>query len=327
MTFGVREKLFLVSLVLILVVGVTVGAYLENALRGWTESRIEAELFRHAHSVRELVEQTAADNIEIADPVADRLGQATSARVTIILKDGQVIGDSDLTAEGVSMVENHAGRPEVVAALSEGRGVSRRYSTTVKTSMLYVAVTYGGQPPQGVARAAMPLTEVDRVIGELRFLLAMGAVLGLVTAVLMSGLASHLLTRTLRALVSHARAVSRRSGRHLSGRGDEIAGLAGSFDHLADELQSQMSELARERDRSEAILEGMSEGLFAVDGQLRITLVNRAALSLLQTEEFTLGQRLSDAIGVPELEDLLKAAMAGRSSSAEFELTGRVPPV
>ena len=41
MIFGVREKLFLVSLVLILLVGVTVGTYLENAkvfLVSWAEA-------------------------------------------------------------------------------------------------------------------------------------------------------------------------------------------------------------------------------------------------------------------------------------------------
>ncbi len=82
MIFGVREKLFLVSLVLIVVVGVTVGTYLENALRGWTEGRIEAELLRHARTVRELVEQTGADKIADADPVADRSGETTSAMLS-----------------------------------------------------------------------------------------------------------------------------------------------------------------------------------------------------------------------------------------------------
>ena len=154
MIFGVREKLFLVSLILILLVGVTVGTYLENALRGWTEGRIEAELLRHARTVRELVEQTGTHTISGVDPVADRLGHTTSARVTIILRGGRVIGDSELTQEEVQVVENHAGRPEVVAAMAGDKGVSRRFSTTVKTDLLYAAVPYGGQPPRGVARVA-----------------------------------------------------------------------------------------------------------------------------------------------------------------------------
>ncbi len=327
MIFGVREKLFLVSLVLILLVGVTVGTYLENALRGWTEGRIEAELLRHARTVRELVEQTGANTIADADPVADRLGETTSARVTIMLRDGQVIGDSELTKAEVSAVENHAGRPEVIEAMRGDKGLSRRYSSTVKTELLYAAVPYGGQPPEGVARVAMPLTEVDRVIGELRLLLGIGAVLGLVTAVLMSGLASHLLTRTLRALVHHARAVSGRAGREHRPREDEIAGLAGSFNLLAEELQNQMTALGRERDWSEAILECMSEGLVALDGQQRITLANRAALTLLQRTETPLGKRLPETLGIPQLQPHIEQALAGRPSSTEFALGDRRPPV
>ncbi len=327
MIFGVREKLFLVSLILILLVGVTVGTYLENALRAWTEGRIEAELLRHARTVRELLEQTGADSIPDADPVADRLGKTTSARVTIILRDGRVIGDSELTGEEVRVVENHAGRPEVIAAMKAEKGVSRRFSTTVKTDLLYAAVPFGGRPPEGVARVAMPLTEVDRVIGELRLLLGIGAVLGLVTAVLMSGLASHLLTRTLRALVRHARAVSGRAGRKHRPREDEIAGLAGSFNLLAEELQNQMTALGRERDWSEAILECMSEGLVALDDQQRITLVNRAALDLFPQTDTPLGKQLPETLGISRLKTLIGDAVAGRPASMEFELTERRPPL
>ncbi len=327
MIFGIREKLFLVSIILILVVGVTVGTYLENALRGWTEGRIEAELLRHTRTVRELVEQTGADTISGADPVADRLGSTTSARVTIILRDGRVIGDSELTEDELGVVENHATRPEVIVAIKGEQGVSRRFSTTVKTDLLYAAVPYGGQPPRGVVRVAMPLTEVDRVIGELRLLLGIGAVLGLVTAVLMSGLASHLLTRTLRTLVRHARSVSGRTSRAPRAREDEIAGLAGSFNLLAEELQSLMTALGRERDWSEAILECMSEGLFALDDQQRITLANRAALSLLHPGHLPLGQKLPEAMGIDGLQPLVDEALAGRSASTEFELLERRSPL
>jgi len=324
---GVREKLFLVSVLLILIVGVTVGAYLENALRAWTESRIEAELQRHARTVRALVEEQASQATQTMDPLADRLGDVTSARVTVVTRDGTVIGDSRLSLDQLAWVENHDKRPEIRAAMAGGRGVSRRYSTTVGTQMLYVAVPYGGDPPLGTVRVAMPLTEVDRIVGELRFLLAIGAVLGLVTAVFMSGLASHLMTRTLRALLRYARAVSGRTTRDSGGKGDEIAGLAGTFSRLESELEYQMSALVRERDRSEAILECMSEGLFALDERQRVTLVNGAALALLQRGEAPLGQRLPELTGVPSLERLVTSAMAGKPASMEIALAGTTAPL
>ncbi len=320
MRLGVREKLFLVSLFLMLLVGLIVGAYLENALRAWIESRIEAELTRHAHTTRELVEQSGRESTDAADPIADRLGEATSARVTIITRDGVVVGDSQLTRDELVWVENHAGRPEVLAAMGGERGISRRHSTTVRTDMLYVAVPYGGKPPKGVPRVAMPLTEVDKVVGELRFLLGAGAVLGLAMAVVMSGLASHLLTRTLRSLVRHARAVSERTSQDVHSSKDEIEGLAGSFNRLTDELQAQMTALARERDRSEAILEGMSEGLFALDTEKRIRLVNRAALVLLRRQEPPIGYTLRQVTGVEAMDSLVGDALSGRPASKEFEL-------
>ena len=55
MSLGVRGRLFVVSVALILVVGLTSGAYLENQLRRLLMTRIETELHRHALTARELV--------------------------------------------------------------------------------------------------------------------------------------------------------------------------------------------------------------------------------------------------------------------------------
>jgi two-component system phosphate regulon sensor histidine kinase PhoR len=71
---------------------------------------------------------------------AIRLGGLIGARVTFIAPDGRVVGDSGETLEGIATVENHGQRPEVIDARTSGIGRSRRYSTTVKFEMLYVAI-------------------------------------------------------------------------------------------------------------------------------------------------------------------------------------------
>jgi len=320
MSFGVREKLFLVSLFLILSVGLAVGLYLEHQLRSWLETRIETELLHYAESARTLLELAQEDRIEQADPIADHLGAATESRITIIAEDGQVIGDSELTRTEVAAVENHGQRPEVLAALGKGIGVNRRHSTTLGTDMLYVAIPYGRPSPHGTVRAAMALEDVDRVLRELRFHLLFAGVLGLVIAVFMSGLASHWLTRTLRSLLAHAHSISQRAELPAPPRQDDIQGLAGSFQHLAEALERQMSNLAEERDRSQAILECMSEALFALDERQRITMVNQAALDLLDLRVPPFGQTLSQVTGVESLEQVVGAAMQGSVVSSEFGL-------
>lgn len=67
------------------------------------------------------------------DPVMDK----SSSRLTVIRGDGTVAADTEADAAGL---DNHLGREEVVRAVEEGHGYARRYSETLKQTMLYAAV-------------------------------------------------------------------------------------------------------------------------------------------------------------------------------------------
>ncbi len=303
MSLGVRGKLFAVSLLLISSVGVASGAYLEHALHGWLLSMTETELSRHVRTFREVFAALPAD-VKQLDAVADRLGKATSMRVTLIALDGRVWADSDLSLQQLSTVENHSGRPEVRAALATGRGTSRRYSTSVGSDLLYLAVPVD-RPVAGVVRVATPLRDVERAIWHLRTLLAVAALLGLVTAVFMSGLASHMMSRALRTLVEKARSLAQGARPHLPDASpDELGTLAGSMNRLARELDRSVAALVQERDRLDAVLQGMSDAVIAIDRDARITMVNQATTALLDMPQDAVGKPLVDMVRVPELIDL-----------------------
>ena len=323
MSLGVRGRLFVVSVALILVVGLTSGAYLENQLRQLLVSRIEAELHRYALTARELFRSLNDwSTPSTIDPLADRLGQATSARVTVIAQDGTVLGDSALTIEQVQQLDNHGSRPEVVAALANGRGVARRFSATLRTDMLYVAVPLARADGLAVVRAATPLDEIEPVVNQLRVLLGVAGLLGLAIAVFMSGLASHFLSRTLRSLVQRASAMAAgaRQQRIAVATTDEIGGLAGSLNRMAEDLEHAVTTLATERDRFAAVLEGLADAILALDTEQRITLANRAALTLLDLPEPPLDRTLLETIRAPVLQDLVVQAQRGTPSTAEFDL-------
>ena len=68
--------------------------------------------------------------------------QIGGLRVTVIAKDGTVLGDS---AADYKTMENHAGREELKAAEGAGVGISVRPSETLGTRLMYAAVrTQGG---------------------------------------------------------------------------------------------------------------------------------------------------------------------------------------
>jgi two-component system phosphate regulon sensor histidine kinase PhoR len=325
---GIRSKLFAISVALILGVGLSSGLYLQHDLRQWLEQRIENELLRQARAAREAV--AAGDREPSAatmDSMADGLAAAFESRVTVIAPDGRVLGDSDLGPAELLRVDNHGRRPEVLAALAHGHGQSRRYSRTVGTDMLYVAVPFPHGQDQGVVRVARALAEVDQAVARLRALLLVAGLIGLAVAVLMSGLASHLMSRTLRALAESARAISSEGeeGGAIRARvdvrsSDEIGKLAGSLNRLASDIETTVTTLASERARFKAVLEGMNEGVIALDRDRRIRLMNSAALALLHLSDAPVDEPLIDHLRMPALCDLLEEPL--ESGTCELVLPG-----
>lgn len=329
MKVGIRAKLFATSLLLLVTVGFVSGLYLESTLQQRLELQLEEDLWRQARLAAGLLQLGGADkDISAVDGITDRLGRVSDARFTIIDARGQVLGDSQLDRRNVLAVENHASRPEVRGALSRGQAKAKRYSTTIHTDMLYVAVAFGDGSGRGVVRVAMPLSQVDAALASLRWVLLAAAGLGLVLAVLMSFLASHWMTRTLRQLVVSARAVARgeRASMPYLQTSDELGRIAGSFNRVARDLEGTLSTLSSERDRLNTILESMSESVIALDAENLIRSINSAGLELFSGAGSAVGRPIFEVLRIPQLVELVDKAQKGSSVRAEFDhLSGETP--
>jgi len=64
----------------------------------------------------------------------------------------------------------------------------------------------------------------------------------------------------------------------------EIEKLARMFNYMADELEDKVTEISQEKNRIEAILESMVDGVIAVDRDGEITLINPAASRIFNIE-------------------------------------------
>lgn len=327
MNFGVRSKLFAISVLLISGFAAASGMFLELTLRDWYEGRIEAELWHQTRIARDIVEMVPAIGPP-AEPnaLAWRLAESTGSRITIITHHGAVIADSRLADPDLQRVDNHRVRPEILAAQAHGAGVSRRFSTTLQTDMLYVAMPYSREDGSGVIRLAMPLTEVEEAISKMRLLVFLAGLVGLGVALFMTGLASHYASRALRELVAHAQRIVRGEDKRriaVMSR-DEIGGIAGSFNQITDKLERVVSTLGSERDQFAAILESMSEAVLAVNSEGRITLINGAAINLLGASARPLGNALLDTVQNPALRVLVDKAASGVAGRTELQLGNRL---
>jgi len=183
--------------VMVVLFYVAVQTYLQTQLVG----QIEGELERLARSAMASYESAIVREAGItADDLADRLGRAGESRITFISPDGTVLGDSELSEQEVLEIGNHGARPEVLAAIETGKGSSRRYSTSVKQDMLYVAIrkTIGKESDAYyITRASMPLTSVAAAVTRLRWMMFVAGVVALGVVVGLGWVSGHMVNKAV----------------------------------------------------------------------------------------------------------------------------------
>jgi two-component system phosphate regulon sensor histidine kinase PhoR len=332
LSLGVRGKLIIISIGVISVSTLVAYAYLSSELERGITLRMREELTVRASLVALQATKTSAGRDEVAawDAFADAAAISAVGRVSIIRADGVVLGDSQVAAARLSMMENHAQRPEVRNALLGDRGIGERESATVGQRLLYVAVRFERDPGRtfGVARVALPLTELRDASHKLREVLSIGFVLGLAIAVVLSTIAAQISSREARALTQVAR---RMAGGDLDARtgvsgADELGQLGVALDHLARSLSATLEELRNERDLTTGVIEGMQEGLLLLDRERRVALVNPALREMLLLAAGSVGRPLLEVIRHADLVDLLNRAAAEQGPVAgDIEIAGLKP--
>ena len=252
-------------------------------------------------------------------------GVRTGKRITLILPNGVVIGDSH---EAPAIMGDHGARPEVVDAGEGGFGVSQRFSRTVGYSMLYVAhgVKDGGRGV-GVVRVALPLLDVEEELGFVRRAVVLGSIAGFLGALALGLFLARRFIAPILAMTSVAEDL--RAGNYGSRatveRRDEIGVLGDTLNRLGGELTERIANLSREDARLRAILAGMVEGVVAIDDQDSIAFCNGAARDFLSlgTGELV-GRKLWERAAVGELIELVEEARTTTvAAHREMELTRR----
>ena len=322
MTF--RTRLFFASLVASALTLLVAAALVSWSVYRIVDERIERGLINEARLAAETLSHRQAATPAELDAEADALGRLIAARVTFVARDGTVVGDSEVTTEDLATLENHGTRPEILQARREGVGIARRYSATLKTEMLYVAVEMPASAPPTLSevRLALPLNEIsEQLAGVRRSSLAAMAV-GLVAALLVAWGASSLLSRRVRAIADTA---ERYAGGDLTPSKidygtDEIGVVGRLLDDSMREIANRVVQHETDRARLEAILNGMNEGVLVVTPRGRLQFVNGAARRMLKVEDTPEGHHYLEVARHPDIAGEINAALHGLSGGGR-ELT------
>ena len=244
-----------------------------------------------------------------ADAIADAAGIATGHRVTLIDRDGVVLGDSEFDTPRLARLENHLTRPEVRDAISAGSGLARRVSASAGDEELYVAV----RMPLGVSRVSVRTRAIDELFARSRLdILFVG--FGAIVAVTVFGFFfSRSITKPIIELrdVAQSLAAGDLSRRPALSAPGEVGDLARAVHRLAEQLGARLATLEAEESLLTELFDSLTEGAIAVDSSrqvMRINDVGRVLASVDGEVPFPV-DRLPAS---PELRDALQRALSGQ---------------
>lgn len=238
-------------------------------------------------------------------------------RITVVDLNGTVLSDN---REDAALMENHLNRPEIIAA-SAGLGIAQRYSTTLQREMLYVALPLGSSDaPTGYVRVSMPLNSIEQKVNAMRAQVnVITAFLTLIAVLIGLYFARRIVLPVLR--MTHA-SVLMASGefslRLDAGPANELGSLARALNELAAGTETKIKEVTARQNELTAVLQGLTEGVIALNADQIVIQINRSAatiLNLVQHKAFN--QPLTSLLTAPDLAEMV--ALSFNQQQPQFQ--------
>lgn len=300
------KRVFLKLLVLIVVVvGVSTAALDIFVRRNW-EASLQSEINRN---LQDKVQMFAARaNREAGttsfQQLATEEATAARARATIIDHSGKVLADSE---GNPAEMENHAKRPEFVAALSGKLGFDTRLSHTIGVQFRYAAAP----ATFGAVRLAYPLSSVEQLLHQVRWELVEASGISLLIGFVLALIGAQSVAHRLRKMVAFAQeiAAGNFSARLPESGSDEIAMLAMTLDQTARRLEINFRNLESSRQQLETLLNSMQDAVVAVSPKREVAWFN-GAMERLSASSISAGTPVIRAVRDPDflraVEDVLE---------------------
>ncbi|MHB9091509.1 MAG: sensor histidine kinase, partial [Chloroflexota bacterium] len=267
----------------------------------------------------------ASDRVTASATLARAAG---SAGISVVLWDAgsNVLVSAGPEALGMALRPG----PEVGSALAGTRGKAVRAQATGGDAVFVAAPVLDGTRVLGAVEIARPLAAIPASNDDPRLLLLawLGAagIIALLLAVWLSGR----FIRPLRLLGVAAGAVA--NGHYdatwaTSGVG-EVDDLGLAFSRMAKALQSSFATVEAERDRLDAVLRHMADGILIADAEGVVSLANPAASRILGIDaRAAMGRRLVGVVREHEVVEAFQQCLTDKQSGRDHvETVERASP-
>jgi two-component system phosphate regulon sensor histidine kinase PhoR len=300
-------KFTLVYLAILVLSFTTMGILMEHQVRQGMTEKITEDLLNEGRVISNLPVGEILKHLS-------NLTRDSKARLTIVDQTGVVIGDS---AGQAGTFDNHFNRPEIQASRLQGQGVSLRYSGTLKTNMIYIALPVKGPDQKTIAyvRLSRPLIEVEKAAQDFWRSLLLSVFPVLLFSLLLAFAFVVKIIVPVRKMALFMESVvggTRRGTLYIKSR-DEIGRLAKNINQLVEALEEKIALATAEKGILAAAFDSMIEGLVVLGSRNHIERVNRALVDMM-------GKRYAEMRGNTLLEGFRNADL--QQALERFQTTG-----
>ncbi|MDP4586181.1 MAG: HAMP domain-containing histidine kinase [Microbacteriaceae bacterium] len=295
------------------------GATVLNYVAGSEQERILTAYERDAFVLGSRVERLVATT-GLVDPtlvaLVNRYAEQGNTQVIVVDRDGIGVLSSDPVELAVGT--NYTNRPEIAQALLGNVTSGERWSETLQSNLVYVAVPIiNGSSIYGAVRLSFPHGEIDQSVAEKTMFLWWVAGAALALSILLAFVVSGVVSRPIRRVEAQANALANGdfSGTLSATEGPrEIRTLAVAFNTMAAKLDSLIrQQRAFASDASHQLRTPLTALLLRIE----------SAREALEANPTQAADRLRDAeIEVERLTTIVEGLLAiARSDSGSTEVT------
>jgi two-component system, OmpR family, phosphate regulon sensor histidine kinase PhoR len=296
-------KLFAAALVVIAACTLSLDLLIHKAWENMLRNEINTSLRQKTEMFALRAQGAPVGSLQ---QIAEQAAPAAGARISVIDTAGKVLADTEAKPE---QMENHATRPEFVAALHGQVGSSTRVSKTTGIELLYVAVPIAG----GAVRMAYPLSAMREANRQIKTNLLEASLVAAVLALLLAFFATQSIGRRLLRITDFAERVAAGdlSARIQEESTDEIAHVASALDKTARKLEEGFRAVETSRQTLETLLNSMQEAVIAVSQDEQVLWANQRMERLLPSG-VRLGAPLVQSVRDPEILASVNKAVTKR---------------
>ena len=314
---SIQWKMGLLYFLLILIAMQVIGVQLLQSLQQYYENNYADGLTAQGELIGGLLRRYFTESLQ-EDYIASLVGEfrlETGAEIIVLDSNGVVLGAS----QGRSyLVGKRWGQPEISRALTGIKGQEIRWDPIRQERLMSTAIpVLDGRETVGVVYLSGSLAEIDRTLQDIRtFLLSATAIALIITAIIGAGLA-RTITRPIQEVTQKAALIAAGDfdQRITIRSADEIGQLGETFNYLSSRLQETLREIAHQKNKVEAILTNMNDGVLALDEGGSLIHSNPAACRMLGLkEEEALGKPWQEIPVLEQLEPVLEEVWAHKKN-------------